>query len=63
MTKIDWTIIAIYLLAVVGLGVAAGFIHRKGETGGESGHYFLAGNTLGWPVIGLAGLTALAPKP
>ena len=54
MTTIDWTIIAIYLLAVVGLGVAAGFIHRKGETGGESGHYFLAGNTLGWPVIGLA---------
>lgn len=54
MTTIDWTIIAIYLLAVVGLGVAAGFIHRKGETGGEGGHYFLAGNTLGWPVIGLA---------
>jgi hypothetical protein len=30
MTTIDWTIIAIYLLAVVGLGVAAGLIHRKG---------------------------------
>lgn len=54
MTPIDWTIIIIYLLAVVGLGVAAGLIHRKGETGGEGGHYFLAGNTLGWPVIGLA---------
>ena len=54
MTTIDWTIIAIYLLAVVGLGVAAGLIHRKGETGGESEHYFLAGNTLTWPVIGLA---------
>jgi SSS family solute:Na+ symporter len=38
----------------VGLGVAAGFLRRRGERGGEGGHYFLAGNTLGWPVIGLA---------
>jgi SSS family solute:Na+ symporter len=52
--KLDWTIIAIYLLAVVGLGVAAGFMRRRGERGGEGGHYFLAGNTLTWPVIGLA---------
>src|SRR5512140_1892034 len=52
--SLDWTIIGIYLLAVVGLGVAAGFMHRKGEKGGEGGHYFLAGNTLAWPVIGLA---------
>jgi solute:Na+ symporter, SSS family len=54
MTRLDWGIIAIYLLAVVGLGVAAGFLHRKGERGGEGGHYFLAGNTLARPVIGLA---------
>jgi solute:Na+ symporter, SSS family len=54
MTHLDWGIIASYLLAVVGLGVAAGFLRRKGETGGEGGHYFLAGNTLAWPVIGLA---------
>jgi SSS family solute:Na+ symporter len=54
MTNLDWTIIAIYLCAIVGLGVAAGFLRRKGERGGEGGHYFLAGNTLGWPVIGLA---------
>jgi SSS family solute:Na+ symporter len=54
MGSIDWVIIAVYLLAVVGLGVAAGFMRRKGETGGEGGHYFLAGNTLTWPVIGLA---------
>ena len=54
MTHLDWSIIVIYLLAVVGLGVAAGFLRRKGETGGEGGHYFLAGNTLAWPVIGLA---------
>ena len=54
MSNLDWTIIAVYLLAVVGLGVAAGFLRRKNERGGEGGHYFLAGNTLAWPVIGLA---------
>jgi solute:Na+ symporter, SSS family len=54
MNTLDWTIIAIYLLAVVGLGVIAGFTRRAGERGGEGGHYFLAGNTLGWAVIGLA---------
>ncbi len=54
MTQLDWGIISLYLLAVVGLGVAAGFLRRKGESGGEGGHYFLAGNTLTWPVIGLA---------
>ncbi len=51
---LDWSIIALYLVAVMGLGVAAGFLRRKGERGGEGGHYFLAGNTLTWPVIGLA---------
>ena len=54
MSTFDWTIIAAYLLAVVGLGVMAGFLRRKGERGGEGGHYFLAGNTLKWPMIGLA---------
>ena len=54
ISHLDWSIIIIYLLAVVGLGVAAGFIGRKNEQGGEGGHYFLAGNTLKWPVIGLA---------
>jgi len=54
MSQLDWGIIAVYLLAVVGLGVAAGFLRRRGERGGEGGHYFLAGNTLAWPVIGLA---------
>lgn len=52
--QLDWAIITIYLVGVVGLGVAAGFLRRKGERGGEGGHYFLAGNTLKWPVIGLA---------
>jgi solute:Na+ symporter, SSS family len=50
----DWAIIGIYLCGVVGLGVGAGFLRRKGERGGEGGHYFLAGSTLTWPVIGLA---------
>ena len=54
MSSIDWTIIAIYLIAVVGLGVVAGSMRRRGERGGEGGHYFLAGHTLTWPVIGLA---------
>ncbi|MBP8258924.1 MAG: sodium/solute symporter [Verrucomicrobia bacterium] len=51
---LDWTIIGLYLVAVVGLGVAAGFLRRTGERGGEGRRYFLAGNTLAWPVIGLA---------
>lgn len=54
MSHLDWTIIAAYLIGVVGLGMVAGFLRRKGERGGEGGHYFLAGNTLKWPVIGLA---------
>src|ERR1700720_1508177 len=54
MSSLDWAIIAAYLLAVVSLGVVAGFLRQKGERGGEGGHYFLAGNTLAWPVIGLA---------
>jgi SSS family solute:Na+ symporter len=51
MNNVDWVIIGSYLLAVVGLGVAAGFRRRQG---GEGAHYFLAGNTLTWPIIGLA---------
>ncbi|MHC1766262.1 MAG: SLC5 family protein [Verrucomicrobiia bacterium] len=51
---VDWVIIGTYLCGVVGLGVAAGFFRRTGEHGGEGRHYFLAGGTLTWPVIGLA---------
>jgi len=51
MSQADWIIIIAYLLGVVGLGVAAGFLRRRG---GEGSHYFLAGNSLTWPVIGLA---------
>jgi SSS family solute:Na+ symporter len=54
MCAADWSIIAIYLLAVVRLGVTAGIRRGKSEIGGEDGRYFLAGNTLTWPIIGLA---------
>src|SRR5579864_4203230 len=54
MSPLDWTLIAVYLIAVSGLGVAAGLVRRRNERGGEGGYYFLAGNTLTWPVIGLA---------
>ena len=54
ISSLDWAIIVFYLLAVVGLGVVAGFVRRGGERGGEGGHYFLAGSTLRWPIIGLA---------
>lgn len=54
MSSLDWAIIAIYFIAVVSLGIVAGHLRRKNERGGEGGHYFLAGNTLKWPVIGLA---------
>jgi hypothetical protein len=46
--SLDGFLIILYLAAVVGLGLVAGFVHRKGERGGEGGHYFLAGNTLRW---------------
>ena len=51
MTKLDWAIIVGYLLGVVGIGVAAGFRRRRSTDGS---HYFLADNTLTWPIIGLA---------
>ena len=57
MTTIDWTIIATYLIAVVGLGCWAGWnARRQGAKHGESvaGDYFMAAHTLRWPVIGLA---------
>jgi solute:Na+ symporter, SSS family len=51
MTSWDWAIIAVYMMVVVGIGVAAGFFRKKGS---EGGHYFLADSSLTWPIIGLA---------
>jgi SSS family solute:Na+ symporter len=47
----DLSIVLVYLAAIVGLGCYA---KRFRAQAGEGSHYFLAGNTLGWPVIGLA---------
>ncbi|MBU4273963.1 MAG: sodium/solute symporter [Planctomycetes bacterium] len=47
----DLSLVFVYLIVVVAIGCCAGSVRRRG---GEGGHYFLAGNTLGWPVIGLA---------
>ena len=58
MTRLDWAIIAVYLLGVVGIGVLAGFRRSKST---EGGHYFLADNTLTWPIIGLAIASSSSP--
>ena len=51
MSQLDWGIIAVYMIVVVGIGVLAGFVRKKT---GDGTHYFLADNSLRWPVIGLA---------
>lgn len=51
ISNFDYGVIIVYLVGIVGLGVWAGF---KRKAGGEGSHYFLAGNTLTWPIIGLA---------
>jgi solute:Na+ symporter, SSS family len=57
ISLLDWSIIILYLIGVVGLGCWAGMnARKKGERHGESvaGDYFMAAHTLKWPVIGLA---------
>lgn len=54
---LDWSIVVVYLVGVVGLGCWAGTnARKKGHLQGESeaGDYFMAAHTLKWPVIGLA---------
>ena len=48
----DLIIIALYLAGIVGLGCWVGLRRRKGKGTGRD--YFLAGDNLTWPVIGLA---------
>jgi len=48
---LDAGIIGAYLLLTVGIGVLAALRRSKGA---EGRHYFLADNTLTWPIIGLA---------
>lgn len=54
MTRLDWAIVVFYLAAVVALGVMASVLRPRRGRGGEGAGYFLAGNTLSWPMIGLA---------
>lgn len=49
---LDYSVIAIYLLGIVGIGIYAGIKSRR--TKEEANGYFLAANALSWPEIGLA---------
>lgn len=48
---IDFIVVAVYLLGIVGIGCYAG-LKRRGESG--AGRFFLASHALRWPAIGLA---------
>jgi SSS family solute:Na+ symporter len=52
LDSFDCGIVLIYLIGVIALGLFAGW--HKARKGSEGRDYFLAGNTLTWPVIGLA---------
>lgn len=54
MHLIDWTIVALYLGGTVLLGLAAGWVSRRRHAANAERSYFLADNSLTWPVIGLA---------
>jgi SSS family solute:Na+ symporter len=51
---LDITIIVLYIIAIVGIGLWAGLKGKKGNQSDSAGEYFLAGKSLRWPVIGLA---------
>jgi len=51
LNPFDMAVIAVYLAGIVALGCWAGLRKRKGAAGDG---YFLAGRSLGWPVIGMA---------
>jgi SSS family solute:Na+ symporter len=53
---LDITISAFYITAIFVIGLWAGLKHKKQSANGSgaAGAYFLAGNTLRWPTIGLA---------
>ncbi len=53
MGWVDFAVTIGYLVLIVTLGCAAGYISRR-RGGGEAKDYFLAGGTLRWPIIGLA---------
>jgi SSS family solute:Na+ symporter len=49
--RIDLTVILLYLVIIVGLGIWVGIKYRNRDQGKS---YFLAGGNLTWPLIGLA---------
>lgn len=51
---LDLTIIILYILAIVGIGLWVGLKGKKNNQADSAGEYFLAGKSLRWPVIGLA---------
>jgi solute:Na+ symporter, SSS family len=51
MQRIDFIILALYFVVIVGIGIWSGLKRSSKE---QSSGYFLAGGTLTWPMIGLA---------
>ena len=45
---IDYAVIVVYLIVIIGIGVYAGLSRKKGSSEG----FFLAGRSLKWPLIG-----------
>ncbi len=54
ITTIDLTICALYILAIVWIGLRSGIKKEHKRTATTSSDYFLAGKSLRWPTIGLA---------
>lgn len=55
MHPFDLTVIILYAIGIVALGIYAGLkSNKKATPGNQADNYFLAGNSLKWPVIGLA---------
>lgn len=54
MTSLDFAILGMYLVAIVGIAVLASITRRRRSSSSEASHYFLADANLKWPVIGLA---------
>ncbi len=54
VSLLDKSVVVIYILGVVALGLFSGKMMKKKSAAGESKDYFLAGGSLRWPVIGLS---------
>ncbi len=54
MNNIDLIISAVYFLVIVAIGLWTGLKKKTVTTGNASSDYFLAGQSLKWPMIGLA---------